>query len=70
VLCLGSYTTALIIASGPWAVAAKNSPVATGIGQPHHISASAPAFSRFNTHGDPPRPPQTPAASFKRLYRQ
>jgi len=30
----------------------------------------APASVRFNTHTDPPRPPQTPAASFKRLYRE
>jgi hypothetical protein len=34
------------------------------------ITALAPPASRFNTHSDPPRPPQTPAASFKRLYRQ
>jgi hypothetical protein len=26
--------------------------------------------SRFNTHSGGPRPPQTPAASFKRLYRE
>ena len=28
------------------------------------------ASVRFNAHTDPPRPPQTPAASFKRLYRE
>jgi hypothetical protein len=70
VLCLRDDTTALFIASCPWGVAPRNSPAATGHGKPHHISASAPAFSRFNTHSDPPRPPQTPAASFKRLYRE
>jgi hypothetical protein len=30
----------------------------------------APSSVRFNAHTDPPRPPQTPAASFKRLYRE
>jgi hypothetical protein len=70
VLCLGDDTTALIIASCPWGLAPRNSPVATGHGQRHHVSASAPASSRFNTHSYSPRPPQTPAASFKRLYRQ
>ena len=34
------------------------------------ITSPAPASSRFNAHTDPPRPPQTPAASFKRLYRE
>ncbi len=34
------------------------------------IRAPAPESLRFNTHTDPPRPPQTPAASFKRLYRE
>jgi len=33
-------------------------------------STSAPGRSRFNTHSGAPRPPQTPAASFKRLYRE
>ncbi len=35
-----------------------------------HITAPAPAPVRFNAHSHPPRPPQTPAASFKRLYRE
>jgi hypothetical protein len=34
------------------------------------ITAPAPAPVRFNAHTDPARPPQTPAASFKRLYRE
>ena len=34
------------------------------------ITAPAPASSRFNAHSQGPRPPQTPAASFKRLYRK
>jgi hypothetical protein len=33
-------------------------------------SPSAPARLRFNTHSGGPRLPQTPAASFKRLYRE
>jgi hypothetical protein len=33
-------------------------------------TAPAPASSRFNAHSKAPRPPQTPAASFKRLYRK
>src|SRR5688500_4478971 len=40
---------------------------AAGTTAPH---TSAPAPVRFNAHTDPPRPPQTPAASFKRLYRE
>jgi hypothetical protein len=68
--CLGDDITGLIIGSCPWGVAPRNSPMATGHGKPPHIRASAPAFPRFNTHSDLPRPPQTPAASFKRLYRE
>ena len=34
------------------------------------LTVSVPASPRFNAHSSRPRPPQTPAASFKRLYRE
>ena len=51
-------------------VASGHSPATTEHSQPQHLSAPAPASLRFNAHTDRPRPPQTPAASFKRLYRE
>src|SRR5688572_20416326 len=47
-----------------YGLASGHTPATTGHGEPQQISAPALAFLRFNAHTDPPRPPQTPAASF------
>jgi hypothetical protein len=60
----------LFQASAATLLASGHSPARTGHREPQHISAPEPAFLRFNPHTDPPHPPQTPAASFKRLYRE
>jgi hypothetical protein len=60
----------LITALDQISVRAHDPPVQQPGVQTAVITALAPPASRFNTHSHPPRPPQTPAASFKRLYRK
>ncbi len=47
-----------------------NSPSRNSASATELITALASLALRFNTHSDSPRPPQPPAASFKRLYRK
>jgi len=71
-----SRARSVVYEPSAWAsVSSSKSRGAPTSGVPHrplHCRSDvlAAAFDRFNSHSGAPRPPQTPAASFKRLYRK